>query len=72
MARVNRASHSFSLPATHTLKIEPAMPAFTFQPQFLAAFWHVLVSRAAEGRRLSWPELLVTYTEVVCRSKSSK
>ena len=28
---------------------------FTPQPQSVAALWLVLISRPAEGRRLSWP-----------------
>ena len=31
------------------------MPAFTPQPQSIIALWLVLISRPAEGRRLSWP-----------------
>jgi len=31
------------------------MPAFTLQPQSITALWLVLISRPAEGRRLSWP-----------------
>jgi len=29
-------------------------PAFTPQPQSITALWPVLISRLAEGRRLSW------------------
>jgi len=32
-----------------------AIPAFTPQTQSIAALWQVLISRSAEGRRLSWP-----------------
>jgi len=31
------------------------MPAFTAQPQSITALWLLLISRPAEGRRLSWP-----------------
>jgi len=30
-------------------------PAFTLQPQSITTLWQVLISRPAEGRRLSWP-----------------
>jgi len=40
------------------------IPAFTPQPQSVAALCPVLIFRPAESRRLSWPEWLVT-TEVV-------
>ena len=36
---------------------EPYLPS-TPQPQSVAALWLVLISRPAEDRRLSWPELL--------------
>jgi len=36
-------------------------PAFTLQPQCLTTLWPVLITRPAEGRRLSWPAWLVTY-----------
>ena len=36
------------------------MAAFTPQPQSVTALWPVLIFRPAEGRRLSWPEWLVT------------
>ena len=36
------------------------MPAFTSQPQSVTAVWPVLIFRPAEGRKLSWPEWLVT------------
>jgi len=32
------------------------MPAFTSQPQSITTLWLLLVSRPAEGRRLSWQE----------------
>jgi len=46
------------LPPTY---VEWTMPAFTAQPQSVTALWPVLISRPAEGRRLSWPGSLVTY-----------
>jgi len=36
------------------------MPAFTPQPQSVTALWPVLIFHLAEGRKLSWPEWLVT------------
>jgi len=36
-------------------------PAFTPQPQSITVLWLILISRPAEGRRLSWPGWLVTY-----------
>jgi len=36
----------------------PTIPAFTPQQQSITALWLVLISRPAEGRRLSWPEWL--------------
>ena len=56
MARVNEGSHSFTLPPTrlsrtgisHTCLYSPAAKSIT-------ALWLVLISRPAEGRRLSWP-----------------
>jgi len=38
-------------------------PAFTPQPQIIATVWPVLISRPAEGRRLTWPGWLVTYRD---------
>jgi len=36
---------------------EMSHPAFTPQPQSSIALWPVIISRPAEGRRLSWPGL---------------
>jgi len=36
------------------------IPAFTPQPQIVTVLWSVLIFRPADGRRLSWPEWLVT------------
>jgi len=53
-ARVNEESHSFTYhPAEHAYKMEVVMPAFT--PITIIALWPVLISRPAEGSRLSWP-----------------
>ena len=55
MARVNEGYTV--LPATHTFIHkwnEPYLSAFTPQPQSITALWLVLISRPAEGRRLSW------------------
>ena len=43
MARVKKGSH-----------VESGIPAFTLQPQSITALWLVLISRLAQGRRLSW------------------
>ena len=57
-ARVNDGSHSFTCrPFIHQWTV---LPAFISQPQSITAFWLVLIFRLAEGRRLSWPEWLVT------------
>jgi len=51
------------LPATHVFIHkwnEPYLPAFTPHPQSVTALWPVLIFRPDEGRRLSWPEWLVT------------
>ena len=49
------------LPATHMFIHkwnEPYLPGFTPQPRSITALWPVLISRSAEGRRLSWPACL--------------
>jgi len=57
MARVNEGSHSFYTYHPHVYpQIECAIPAFTPLPPSITALWLVLISRLAEGRRLSWPE----------------
>jgi len=59
MARVNEAYHT-ALPATHTFIHEwNEQSCFYSQPQRTTALWPVLISRPAEGRRLSWPGWLV-------------
>ena len=53
---VLRRDHTV-LPATHTFMCiwnEP-LPAFTPKSQSITALWPVLISRPAQGRRLSWP-----------------
>ena len=54
MARVNEGSHSFSCHQHVYPQVEWTIPAFTPQPQSITALWLVLISRPAEGRRLSW------------------
>jgi len=56
MARFNEGS-KFYLPPTHF--------AFTPQPQSITALWPVIISRPAEGRRLSCPGWVVTYRGVM-------
>ena len=56
MARVTR-DHTV-LPATHTfiqMEWTTAAALRSPQPQSITALWLVLISRPAEGRRLSWP-----------------
>jgi len=45
-------------------------PAFTPQPQSISTLWPVLISRHAEGRRLSWPEWLGEILRWFARSKA--
>jgi len=45
----------FYLPPTRLSTYGKNHPAFTPQPQSSTALWPVLISRPAEGRRLSWP-----------------
>jgi len=55
MARVNKGSHSYAChPHVYQL-VKYTIPGFTPQPQSITALWLVLISRPAEGRRLSWP-----------------
>ena len=58
MARVNEGSHSFTCHPHVYPQVEWNIPAFTPQPQSITAVWLVLISRPAEGRRLSWPRWL--------------
>jgi len=60
MARVNDVSHSFTGHPHVYPQVQRTTPAFTPQPQSVTALWLVLIFRPAEGRRLSWPEWLVT------------
>jgi len=57
MARVNDGSH---LPPTRLPQVERIIPTFIRKPQSVIALRPVLIFRPAEGRRLSWPEWLVT------------
>jgi len=54
MARVNEGSHSFTCHPHVYAQVESTIPAFIPQPQSITALWLVLISRPAEGRRLSW------------------
>jgi len=60
MARINEGSYSFTCHPHVYPQVEWTIPAFTPQPQSVTALWPVLTFRPAEGRRLSWPEWLVT------------
>jgi len=55
MAPVNEGSHSFTYHPHVYPQVEWAIPAFTTQPHSITALWLVLISRPAQGRRLSWP-----------------
>jgi len=55
MARVNEGSHSLTCHPHVYPQVEWTIPAFTAQPQSIVALRLVLISRPAEGRRLSWP-----------------
>jgi len=59
MARVNKGSHSFTCHPDVYRQMEWTIPAFTPQPQSITALWLVLISRPAEGRRLSWRVLVI-------------
>jgi len=58
MARVNE--ESYVLPATHTFIHVYGISHSVVTPQLqsITALWPVLISRPAEGRRLSWPRWL--------------
>ena len=58
-ARVNEASHSFTCHPHVYPQVEWTIPAFTPQPQSVT-LWPVLIFCPKVGRRLSWPEWLVT------------
>jgi len=55
MARVNEGAHSFTCHRHVYPQVEWTTIAFTPQPQSITTLWLVLISRPAEGRRLSWP-----------------
>jgi len=61
MARVNEGSHTFTCNPHVYPQVEEAIAAFTPQPENITALWPVLISRPAEGRRLSLPGWMVTY-----------
>jgi len=67
MARVNEESHSFTCHPHVGLNHN----VFPFQPQIVTALWPVLIFRPAEGRRLSWPEWLVSNRDVLSASGRS-
>jgi len=54
MARVKQGSHSFTCHPT-CLSTSGMSPAFTPQPQSVTSLLPLLISRLAEGRRLSHP-----------------
>jgi len=58
MACVNEGSHSFTSHPHVYPQVEWTIAAFNPQPQSIAALWLVVISRPAEGRRLSWPRWL--------------
>jgi len=56
MVRVNEGSHSFTCHPRVYPQVEWAVPFRpTPKPQSITALWLVLISRPAEGMRLSWP-----------------
>jgi len=55
MACANEGSFSFTCRPHVNPQMEQSIPVFTPQPQSITALWLVLISRPAEGRRLSWP-----------------
>jgi len=60
MARVNEGSNSFTRHPHVYPQVEQTKRAFTPQQQSNVALWPALIFRPTEGRRLSWPEWLVT------------
>jgi len=67
MARVKEGSHSFTC-HPHIREWNMSHTSFTTRPQSITALWMILISRPAEGRRLSWQLTCVTWrnTDVVC------
>ena len=61
VSHANEGSHRFTCHAHVCPQMEWAIPAFTPQPQSVTALWLILISHAAEGRRLSWPGGSVQY-----------
>jgi len=69
MAHVNEGSRSFTCHPHLYPQMDWAMPAFTPQLQSITALWLVLISRPAEGRRLSWPRLAygqLDHMQIIC------
>ena len=60
MARVNKGSHSFICHPHVYPQVEWDIPVFTPQPQSITALWLVLIPSPVEGRRLSWPERILS------------
>ena len=55
MVCVNEGSRSFTCHPHVYPQVKWTIPVFTPQPQSITALCLVLISRPAEGRRLSWP-----------------
>ena len=60
MARVNDRSPSFTCHPHIYPQVERIIPAFIPQLQSITTLLWVLIFHPTEGRRLSWPEWLVT------------
>jgi len=58
LAHVNEGSHRFTCHPRVYPHYGMSHPALTLQPQSITALWPVLISHAAQRRRLSWPRLL--------------
>jgi len=59
-ARINEGSHSLTWHPHVYPQRQWTIPASTPHLQSVIALWPVIIYRPAEGRRLSWPEWLVT------------
>jgi len=71
MASVNEGSHSFTCHPYAYPQVEWTIPAFTAQLQSITALWLVLISRPAEGSRLSWPGWLGEILRWFARQRQS-
>jgi len=63
-----------ALLVTHTFTysgINHRLLAFISKPQSVTVLWPVFIFRAAQGRRLSWPEWLVTNRGGLCARRRS-